>query len=284
MYRDEQDLVAMRALVAANYAAGSVKDHVGDLTWGLYQNTVFDPHTSIRLCEDDGKLLGYVWVHRPSDVQWTLDPGLPEGDAVEQDLVAWGEAECEAALGTDAQQSHDLALLYRMTSMSVLPSSPAGAMRARMISCTTLNRVLEVSLPEPMLPPGWTIRPVGNEDEWQARVDIHREVWHPSKVTLEAYRRLRRAPGYDPDFDLVAVDPTGEFGAYCICWIDEQNRCAEFEPVGTRSAFRGLGIGKAIVREGLRRLQQRGMRRAWSIPPTPTCPRPSCISPPVSRS
>src|SRR5688500_12147034 len=102
MYRDEHDLVAMRALVAANYAAGSVMDHVGDLTWGVYQNTVFDPHTSIRLCEDDGKLLGYVWVQRPSVVLWTLDPGLPEGDAVEQDLVAWGEAACEAALGTDA--------------------------------------------------------------------------------------------------------------------------------------------------------------------------------------
>ena len=41
MYRDEHDLVAMRALVAANYAAGSVKDHVGDLTWGVYQNTVY---------------------------------------------------------------------------------------------------------------------------------------------------------------------------------------------------------------------------------------------------
>src|SRR4051812_769668 len=102
MYSDEQDLVAMRALVAANYAAGSVKDHVGDLTWGLYQNTVFDPHTSIRLCEDDGKLLGYAWVQRPADLQWTLDPGLPEGDAVAQDLVTWGEAECKAALGPDA--------------------------------------------------------------------------------------------------------------------------------------------------------------------------------------
>ena len=105
MYRDEQDLVAMRALVAANYAAGSVKDHVGDLTWGVYQNTVFDPHTSIRLYEDDGKLLGYVWVQHPSDVQWTLDPALPEGGfvSVEQDLMVWGEAACEAALGMDAR-------------------------------------------------------------------------------------------------------------------------------------------------------------------------------------
>ncbi len=271
MYRDEQDLVAMRALVAANYAAGSVKDHVGDLTWGVYQNTVFDPHTSIRLCEDDGKLLGYVWVHRPSDVQWTLDPGLPEGDAVAQALVAWGEAACAAALGTAANN--------RM----IATSAPDDLHeRIAFIFSQGYGRTdeimhhfeqdLEASLPEPMLPPGWTIRPVGNEDEWQARVDIHRDVWHPSKVTLEAYRRLRRAPGYDPDLDLVAVAPTGEFGAYCICWLDEQNRCAEFEPVGTRSTFRRLGVGKAVVIEGLRRLQQRGMRRAVVYTPDTNVP------------
>lgn len=271
MYSDEQDLVAMRALVAANYAAGSVKDHVGDLTWGMYQNTVFDPHTSIRLCEDDGKLLGYVWVQRPSDVQWTLDPGLPEGDAVAQDLVAWGKAECAAALGTDA-------------SNRVITTSAPDDFHERIAFIISqgyartdqimhhFEQGLDVSLPEPMLPPGWTIRAVGNEDEWQARVDIHRDVWHPSRVTIEAYRRLRRAPGYDPELDLVAVGPTGEFGAYCICWLDEQNRCAEFEPVGTRSTFRGLGLGKAVVREGLRRLQQRGMRRAVVYTPDTNAP------------
>ena len=64
----------------------------------------------------------------------------------------------------------------------------------------------------------------------------------------------------------------GVFGAYCICWIDEQNRCAEFEPVGTHSTLRGLGLGKAVVSEGLRRLQQRGMRRAVVYTPDTNTP------------
>ena len=271
MYRDEQDLIAMRALVAANRAAGSVKDHVGDITWGVYLNTSFDPHTSIRLCEDYGKLLGYVWVYRPSDVQWTLDPTIPEDDAIAQNLVAWGEAACQAALGPD-------------TSNRTITTSVPDDLHARIGFVLSqgyarteefmhhFEQSLEVDLPEPVLPPGWTIRSVGNEDEWQARVDIHRDVWHPSKVTMEAYRRLRRAPGYDPDLDLVAVAPTGEFGAYCICWTDEQNSVAEFEPVGTRSTFRQLGLGKTVIREGLRRLQQRGMRRALVYTPDTNVP------------
>jgi ribosomal protein S18 acetylase RimI-like enzyme len=93
-------------------------------------------------------------------------------------------------------------------------------------------------------------------------VNIHRDVWHPSKVTLEAYRRMRGIAGYTPELDLVAVAPDGTFAAYCICWLDPVNKIGEFEPVGTRSAFRGKGVGKAVMLEGLRRLRAFGMQTA----------------------
>ncbi|HEV2404889.1 MAG TPA: GNAT family N-acetyltransferase, partial [Ktedonobacterales bacterium] len=102
----------------------------------------------------------------------------------------------------------------------------------------------------------------GGEDEWQRRVDTHREVYHPSRVTLEAYRRLRRAPYYRPDLDLVAVSPEGEFAAYCICWYDPATRVGEFEPVGTRAAYRRRGLGKALMFEGQRRLRALGAHTA----------------------
>jgi mycothiol synthase len=35
-----------------------------------------------------------------------------------------------------------------------------------------------------------------------------------------------------------------------------------FEPVGTHPDFQGHGLGKAVMAEGLRRMQAAGMRRA----------------------
>ena len=81
-------------------------------------------------------------------------------------------------------------------------------------------------------------------------MEIHREVWHPSWVTFDAYRWLRAAPGYDPRLDLVA--PDGTFGSYCVCWFDPGSRTGLFEPLGTRSASRGKGFGKAVMHEGQR--------------------------------
>ena len=84
-------------------------------------------------------------------------------------------------------------------------------------------------------------------------------------MTLEAYRRLRQAPVYLPDLDLVAVTPEGEFASYCICWLDPQNKVGEFEPVGTRAAYRRMGIGKAVMYEGMRRLKALGAETAIVI-------------------
>ncbi|HZS94631.1 MAG TPA: GNAT family N-acetyltransferase, partial [Chloroflexota bacterium] len=112
------------------------------------------------------------------------------------------------------------------------------------------------------LPAGFDVRHVDGEPEWEARVQAHREVWHPSSMTFEAYRRLRTLPGYQPELDLVVTAPDGEIAAYCIVWWDERAGTGEFEPVGTRKKYRGMGLGRSLVGEGLRRLQARGAHSA----------------------
>lgn len=106
------------------------------------------------------------------------------------------------------------------------------------------------------------IRPVAGEGDFAERVSIHREVWEPSKVTLEGYRLTRAAPGYDPELDIAVVTDAGEFAAYCIMWPDALNKIAEFEPVGARKAHRGKGFGKALLLDGFARLREKGMTTA----------------------
>jgi mycothiol synthase len=125
------------------------------------------------------------------------------------------------------------------------------------------RRSLAREIPEPDLPSGYTIRSIVSEDEYEERVESHREVWSPSKFTVDGYRQLRSSPGYDPELDLVVVAPDGDFAANTICWHDEVNRSGEFEPVGTRAAYRGMGLAKALLHEGMRRLRACGCEMAY---------------------
>lgn len=92
---------------------------------------------------------------------------------------------------------------------------------------------------------------------------MHRDVWHPSKVTLPAYERLRSLPEYRPELDVVVVALDGALAAYALCWLDPTNHTGEFEPVGTHPQFRRQGLGKVVMQEGLRRLRHHGATTAY---------------------
>ena len=53
-----------------------------------------------------------------------------------------------------------------------------------------MSRPLDDPPARPAPPDGWTVREVGGEQEWGERVEIHQEVWHPSRIAHEAYHRL----------------------------------------------------------------------------------------------
>jgi mycothiol synthase len=261
-YAGDADRDRMRDLiVVASAHARPNYWHVGDLLWGLYQNTVFDPFANIRLWEGhSGELRGFAWFSPPVVFEWEVDPRFGRDATLEEQMLAWGEARRRALLEDDDER------LFLASARDDDPEKIALLTRHGFTRddyhMLNMCRDLDQPISDPAPPPGFVVRHVGGEAEWAARVETHREVWHPSKVTLEAYRRLRVAPGYAPELDLVAVAPDGAFASYCICWLDPANRTGEFEPVGTRPAFRGQGVGKAVMLEGLRRLKAYGARTA----------------------
>jgi len=251
--------------------------HVGDVIWAMYMHTTFTPQKYVRLWEDatTGALLGVSWIETgdgAGEIETMLPPAVratEEGVAILREAMAWFRRIAASrglstiwarARDTDAWQIGQLA-----SHGYSRDDSHTGYVHFR--------RPFDDSpLPAVTLPEGFTVRAVGGPEEWQRRVDLHRAVYHPSRVTLEAYSRLRGAPFYRPDLDLVAVAPNGDFVSYCIIWYDERTRVGEYEPVGAHPQWRRLGITRAVLTEGLRRLRALGAERAIVLTGTDNAP------------
>jgi mycothiol synthase len=122
---------------------------------------------------------------------------------------------------------------------------------------------LDTPIPEAVLPTGYQVRAVAM-GEISNRAAAQREVWHPwtvGNVSDDDYAYFLQLPGYDRDLDVVAVTPDGMIAAYVNGWIDPVNRIGDFGPVGARLAYRRQGLTRAVLFEGLRRMQARGMER-----------------------
>jgi mycothiol synthase len=234
--------------------------HVGDVWWGLYQNMVFDPRPNIRLWFDGTEPVGYAWVDPDGSIATQVVAGRTDVVVLVHELLEWAEERCTELLGEERRRSLSTTAFADDEGRIALLTQ-RGYERAS-AALHHFQRPLSDELSHTPSPCACTVRPVGDESQWLARVELHREVWHPSKVTLEAYRRLRTAPGYRPDLDLVAVTDDGALAAYCICWLDPLTQTGEFEPVGTRTAFRRQGLARNVLLEGMRRLREHGATQA----------------------
>lgn len=65
---------------------------------------------------------------------------------------------------------------------------------------------------------------------------------------------LSRASFYRGDLDLVVVAPGGDITSFCTFRMDPPSRVTELEPMGTLPEYRRLGLAKALLVEGFRRL------------------------------
>jgi mycothiol synthase len=261
-FNDENDLQALKIFVSSIMKQDMQLSywHVGDLVWGIYQNTMYDPRKNVQLWENEpGDLLGFAWVNA-KEVIIQVAPhidGSNENDLLEQ-MLSWVE-EHQRASAAGGNFPSFCAFEDDLSLKSLFLRHGYQREESHMLH---MRRDLKQPIPPGVLPGGWIVRHVASEDEFEQRVALHREVWHPSRVTLEAYRRMRTVPGYTPELDLVAVSADGTFASYCICWLDPVSKIGEFEPVGTRATYRGKGLGKAVMLEGLRRLRTSGMQTA----------------------
>jgi ribosomal protein S18 acetylase RimI-like enzyme len=130
------------------------------------------------------------------------------------------------------------------------------------------RRPMSLPIPDVPVAEGYQVRALGGAEELPARSWVSWRAFHPDEPDdryegWEWYRNVQRAPLYRRDLDIVAVAAGGEFAAFCTVWFDDVTRVGAFEPVGTAPEHQRRGLGKAVMCEGLRRLEARGALMAY---------------------
>ena len=249
-YAGTDDLHALiRFLVDQRARQPEQRWHPGDLVWRMFYSSLFDPTQNVRLWEaENGELVGFGWLYPPNGAD--LHPRDP---ALLPEMIAWVESqvtEDDFYLATlDANYAENTLL----ESLGFQREDPYGY---------HLRRPLTGELPSPLLPAGFTVRPLAGDHEIGERALLHQRAFGTEYVTIDGYRNVTRAPLYQPDLDLVVAAPDGRLVAFCLGWLDEVNRVGLIEPVGTLPDFQRKGLARAVMCEGLRQMQVRGMEAA----------------------
>jgi GNAT superfamily N-acetyltransferase len=79
----------------------------------------------------------------------------------------------------------------------------------------------------------------------------------------EKYQQEWDRPNIDLNLKIFAAAPNGDFVSHCGMWYDKKSKSALVEPVATEPAYRKMGLGKAVVLEGIKRCGELGAARAF---------------------
>jgi ribosomal protein S18 acetylase RimI-like enzyme len=258
----------MRVMLMQARATGATGCwHVGDLVWRYFLMTLrADPVNDIRLWQDrrSRALIGYAWIDSSdASCDWQILPAA-RWQGLEAEMLAW----IESRLAGDRRPGETGARRGLLTGAFADDAQRVAFLESRGFrqdgsGYVHFERSLADPIPRAQMLAGYEIRPVAGKHEAAQRASVHRDAFAPSRVVDEAYPRLMDLPGYDRTLDLVAVAPDGEFAAFSLAWLDEVNKSAEFEPVGTRSTYRRLGLARAVQLEGLRCMKAAGADTAF---------------------
>jgi GNAT superfamily N-acetyltransferase len=124
-------------------------------------------------------------------------------------------------------------------------------------SWTQLNHRNLDQIEQPVLADGFRFR-TADEAGPEAAVQAHIDAWAPSTYTAESYEGVRQTSSYRGDLHVLVEAPDGTMAASTIMWLDEVNKTAEFEPVGTHPGYRRLGLGRAMLLHGMQLARDAG--------------------------
>jgi len=245
-YRDEVDHSRVMDFLRDIYAeTGGLENWLPP----RFENNSREMDSWIRLWEDDGRLVGLVVPEKPFQYFVLLHPKY---QYLYTDMVKWIESHSSAR--------GDEGIKLRIIELEGTPARE-DALRGRGFRKEGIYgifrlRDVDAPIPDYKIPNGFSTRSVTPDDFDEIASCIRQVFGHGEWFNRGILEELARASFYNPDLDLVAVDHSGKIVSFCTFRVDPPSRTTELEPMGTLAEYRSLGIGRALLCEGFRRLKK----------------------------
>ncbi len=238
---------------------------IGDLDYWRFQHSNFaDYMQSCGLWQaPDETLVGFAWPGIEPDGTGIIDLSAhPQYADLLPAMLTWSEAWLQHAMPDDPLGLEvTVSALEHNTQLTALLTTQ-GYTRTADYHYWYRVRSLAAPVPDGVLPPGYTIRPIQGASDIEPFAELNNRTGAGPELTAATFRAMMGAPTYRRDLHLVVCAPDTTLAAFCIIWYDAVNRMGLFEPVGCHPDHQRQGLSTAMMREGLRRLQQLGATRA----------------------
>lgn len=212
-----------------------------------------------RLWFSRGDLVAWSWAKLPHEVRrsdgsvhdvtgaYLAYQVHPDHAGLADEVIDWYDAAAAGLERTVLPSAADEFALRRWAAHGYTPDPAALGDTG---SWTQLNERDLTDVAQPVLPVGFRFR-TAEEAGPRAAVQAHVDAWAPTPYTAEAYEGVRRTATYRGDLHVLVEAPDGTMASSTIMWLDEANKTAEFEPVGTHPNYRRLGLGRAMLLHGM---------------------------------
>lgn len=260
VFSRERDLAPLLALLGRLRGGerGSHFLHPGGLQWLLRR--LLNADFALHVWYEGDDLVAFVVL----DGEYAMPHAGPRGADV-LEVLAWTESHARSRGLTSLEVSawdDDDRVRAALAERGYVPAGTFGSM---------LVSTMRGEPPAPMLPSGFRFVPFTAAMD-DAYIEMHRDAWStiaPSPYRRELHDIVTSMPQFDRAMVPVVAAPDGTLAAYCIGWFDPISRTTEIEPLGTRPAYRGLGLARAVVREVIHRSGARGAHEVmvWNTDP-----------------
>ena len=224
----------------------------------LFDESLKTAFANMGVWESNGSIVGVVhFEHNPGQIFFQVHPGLGH---LRSEMLEYAETYLNVG---DSDRKRKIAIWvndFDITFQSVVRKRGYRLVE-RAKDCWS---IFEIRSPFPAikLPDGFRLQSLADENDLNKlhRV-LHRGFDHPGEPPVDELagrERMQSAPNYQKDLNIVAVAPDGAYASYCGMWQDRANRVANVEPVCTDPDYRRMGLGTAVVLEGIRRCGAEG--------------------------